>query len=774
MPLDWASTNEPVLSVQSRRHIVTAVAAGSAEIFATSGRARGAVMLLNVESESRCRICSCRFRRACSWPAIGFNSAARAIDKHQRPLAYSVRWGVADPNIARVSADGVLEARSPGTVEVYAESNGVRSAARVQVAPPAVAAVQLVADPQRPAVGDRIRVTAMPVDAHGRPLRDRAVVWSVSDTSLVKALSDGVYEAVSSGVLRVVATCEAQRGAIDIAISPPPVASIRIAQPPSAIEAGFTLRLTATPLDAKGAPLHGRTVEWTASDVGIATIAPDGTVTTNRAGDVRMIATCEGKSASVVVTIKPAPVASVTITGLPAAVYVKMPLRLSAIVTDARGQKLQRMPEWRSSNVAVITMSASGQGTALTVGRARIIAIVDGVEGTIDIDVAEPPLPKVVVVPVAPPPAPKDLSASVIMQPSAAAALQAPSPAVPTPVVAPPVPTRIERPRSRRRLGPFVGVGGVVAAGFLALFLVKSRAPNASPTLVAPAPTQSAPSVAPPPQQSAPIPKAEPVTPAPKKSAPVVKNEPASPAKKAPERSAPPAPVPDVFKITLVSPPSTMRIGDRVTLRGTIDRTSGSAPMPRLAWESNRPNVLTIDAASGVATAVAEGQATVSAVGGGTRADVTIGVLAPVVAAVPPQPVRTQATTEAPARPAGPTPEEIRAKGGEVLRDAANAMVAAIKAKDIATATRLFGDGRSNDAQDLLKQLPSLFDLKVASQISQPQFADRSGSVDFQLKIEWTTQVGVVRMRTVNMRAEAERGGDAWTATRQRLISGWR
>src|SRR5678816_385472 len=80
-----------------------------------------------------------------------------------RDSGYTVRWGVGDPNIARVSPDGVLEARAPGVVEVYAESNGVRNVARVQIAPPTVAAVQLSVDPQRPVVGDRIRVTAMAV-----------------------------------------------------------------------------------------------------------------------------------------------------------------------------------------------------------------------------------------------------------------------------------------------------------------------------------------------------------------------------------------------------------------------------------------------------------------------------------------------------------------------------------------------------------------------------------------------------------------------------------
>jgi hypothetical protein len=101
-------------------------------------------------------------------------------------------------------------------------------------------------------------------------------------------------------------------------------------------------------------------------------------------------------------------------------------------------------------------------------------------------------------------------------------------------------------------------------------------------------------------------------------------------------------------------------------------------------------------------------------------------------------------------------------------------MTAALKAKDVATATRLFGDARTGDAQDLLRQLPNLYDLKVTAQIGQPQVTDRAGSVDYQLKFEWATQAGPLRNRTVVFRAEAERANDAWTIARHRLVSGWR
>jgi hypothetical protein len=428
-------------------------------------------------------------------------------------------------------------------------------------------------------------------------------------------------------------------------------------------------------------------------------------------------------------------------------------------------------------------MSATGQGTALSVGRARIIAVVDGVEGTLDVDVADPPIPKVVVVP-APALAP-ELSATGIMASIAPPVARPPvqRESAKTPVVAPAIPARAEAPRpaptTRNNRGVVyaaVGATVIIIVAVAAFATVSNRSPTSqssdSPTVQPAAASQPVASTS----QAAPVVTASPPETAsvkPSTTATAAKKTPAAkpPATKTVEKApASAAPVPDAFAITVLSSPPPMRIGDRTTLRATVDHVSGSGPMPRLDWQSSRPGVVSVDAGGNI-TAIAEGQATVSAAAGGARADVTVTVLAPAPVVAPPP---AQRPAEPPPKPAGPSAEEIRAKGVDALRESANAMAAAIKSKDVATATRLFGDARTGDAQDLLGQLPRLFDLRVTAQIGQPQFTDRAGSVDYTLKIDWTSQAGPGRTRMVSFRAEAERAGDAWTITRHRLVGGWR
>ena len=302
-----------------------------------------------------------------------------------------------------MSPDGVLQARAPGMVEVYAEANGVRTGARVEIASPAVEAVRLQCEPARPVVGDRILVNPTLLDADGQPLRDRGMSWSINDRSLVRVVTDGVYEAIAEGTLIVSVTSEGKVATTKIAIAPAPVAAVRISQAPQSVVAGNTFKLVGTAHDARGNVLPNRQVEWSVGDVAFATVSDSGMVTAIAPGDLRVVATCEGKTAALPISIQPPAIGAVRISGVPQVVYVKMPFRLVAVITDGWGKQIHRTVEWRSSSVSIVSIAPTGQATASGLGHVRISAVVEGVEGSVEIDVVEPPLPKTVVVPVLPP-----------------------------------------------------------------------------------------------------------------------------------------------------------------------------------------------------------------------------------------------------------------------------------------------------------------------------------------------------------------------------------
>jgi alpha-tubulin suppressor-like RCC1 family protein/uncharacterized protein YjdB len=192
-------------------------------------------------------------------------------------------------------------------------------------------------------------------------------------------------------------------------VQPPPanaaVASVEVGAPAAPIQVGRTATLTATPRDAQGRQLSGRTVVWTSSSADIARVDASGTVTALTPGSATITASVESKSASATVTVAPVivPVASVMIVSPGTTVRPGQTVSLTAVVHDADGNVLTgRTVTWQSATPAVATVNAAtGVVTAVGVGTAVITAASEGKTSTVQLAVvsAAAPVARVVVSP---------------------------------------------------------------------------------------------------------------------------------------------------------------------------------------------------------------------------------------------------------------------------------------------------------------------------------------------------------------------------------------
>src|SRR5439155_18708328 len=66
---------------------------------------------------------------------------------------------------------------------------------------------------------------------------------------------------------------------------------------------GQTVQLTATPRDANGNVLSGRTITWSSDNATVATVSTSGLVTAKVAGSAMITATSEGQSGSASITV---------------------------------------------------------------------------------------------------------------------------------------------------------------------------------------------------------------------------------------------------------------------------------------------------------------------------------------------------------------------------------------------------------------------------------------------------------------------------------------
>ena len=101
-----------------------------------------------------------------------------------------------------------------------------------------------------------------------------------------------------------------------------------------------------------------------------------------------------------VVTVAPAPVASVTVSPSSASLFVGQTLQLGATMTDSAGNVLSgRTVTWTSSNPSVVTVNASGLAGAVAIGSATITATSEGRTGTAVVSVSNVPVATVTVSP---------------------------------------------------------------------------------------------------------------------------------------------------------------------------------------------------------------------------------------------------------------------------------------------------------------------------------------------------------------------------------------
>jgi hypothetical protein len=252
---------------------------------------------------------------------------ARVTDSSGGPVAgVAVAWSV-EPNGGTVSAPSTLTddlgyARVRWTLGLGRGAFTVR--ATVQGLEPAIftatagiplpgRVVVVGGNGQDGAPGRHLPVslTARVVSAHGFPVRNATVAWSVTggggSLTAATAISDAEgavrvgWTLGAAGPNTVTATVGALPPAVFSAYAVP-VASVRLSAATVHVGRGDTIRVTATPLDSIGQALQGRTVVWTTSSEATAVVS-DGLVTGRALGTATVTATSEGKSAGAAVTV---------------------------------------------------------------------------------------------------------------------------------------------------------------------------------------------------------------------------------------------------------------------------------------------------------------------------------------------------------------------------------------------------------------------------------------------------------------------------------------
>ncbi|NOT09792.1 MAG: hypothetical protein HOP28_16490 [Gemmatimonadales bacterium] len=197
-------------------------------------------------------------------------------------------------------------------------------------------------------------------------------------------------------VFAVAAACKS-KGPVEPNPPPPPppapVGVVVVTPGSSSVTVGGQASFAAEVRGSGGAVLTGRTVTWSTTPAGIATIGASGVTTGVAVGTATIAATSEGISGTATLVVNAVPVRTIEVTPATPSVQVGATVQLTGTPKDAQGNALTgRSLTWTAAPAGLVTVSAAGLVTGVAVGLAMVTAAAEGETGATTVTVTGSPV----------------------------------------------------------------------------------------------------------------------------------------------------------------------------------------------------------------------------------------------------------------------------------------------------------------------------------------------------------------------------------------------
>jgi len=290
------------------------------------------------------------------------------------PAGREVSWSSADPDLASVSASGLVRGRAPGLAALTATIEGVVGSVVVEVIPH-VGVVRVEPSNLVLLEGESGPLEAVVLGTNGATLTDREVEWSSSVVDVATVDERGVVRALRPGKATIYAEVEGVQNLATVEVKALP-ASLRIEPPSLLMQTDVTLGLGAIVTDTLGDERQGVGCVWSSPAPSVIDVFADGSLRARSPGKTRIEARCEGKQASIEAEVLPR--AELEIRG-PSKWIVGEPVQLELRAED----RAPRGPvSWSAAPDALpigeLTVGDDGAAEALTSGIHWVFASAEG------------------------------------------------------------------------------------------------------------------------------------------------------------------------------------------------------------------------------------------------------------------------------------------------------------------------------------------------------------------------------------------------------------
>ena len=337
---------------------------------------------------------------------------ATAIFSNQtsRDITQLVTWVSSDNNIVEIdnrpTSSGVGMGIQKGIVTLSASYLGVSTNIQAEVTDAVLTSIEVSPTNVSLAQGlsQQFTATAFYSDGSQTQVTDQ-VAWHSDNTnlSLVADNSNGLYQANTVGTTLVIASLNQTQGFTRADITNATLTNLSIVTESNSQAVGTSQDLVVFGQYSDGSHVDlSSQVSWTLSDTTSATISnstgSNGRLTGVNTGNVTIMASIDGQSSSVTVTITAALLQSIELSMLSNTLYVNQLQQVQATGTysDLSQQSLSGQVHWISANPAVASLSNNNNGegmvNALSAGATDITASFSGVtSSSISVSVVDNP-----------------------------------------------------------------------------------------------------------------------------------------------------------------------------------------------------------------------------------------------------------------------------------------------------------------------------------------------------------------------------------------------
>jgi uncharacterized protein YjdB len=228
------------------------------------------------------------------------------------------------------------------------------------------------------------RLFAASVTNQFNQARSAPVLWSSSNQTVLTVGNDGLVTAVGLGSAQVIAAIQGHADTALVRVYGSPLA-LQVIPEVLSLAVGDDFQIST---DAGGSLGAGQVV-WSVSDTNIVSISPTGLVTGLEAGEAEVTARVGAAKATGGVGVFAVPVATVTVSPASATVPAGGSVLLEATPRSSTGKVLRRRATtWTTSNAQVATVDQQGRVSGVARGYATITATIEGISGAATINVS--------------------------------------------------------------------------------------------------------------------------------------------------------------------------------------------------------------------------------------------------------------------------------------------------------------------------------------------------------------------------------------------------